>query len=317
MQILPDLFTAQLATPSVITIGSFDGVHCGHRALIRATVERARGRGAASLVIVIHPHPKLVLGREPGLLLLTTLEERLELIAALGVDYAVVMPFSTEASQVTALAFVERLARNLRMAEIVCTPDFRFGHKRQGSVSFLQETGRGLGFDVTTVEPESYAGDKISSSRIRELVGEGNVSLAACLLGREHSVRGQVVSGDHRGRGLGFPTANLELPERKLFPANGIYAARVRLWNKGAPDEWFHSATSIGVRPTFGDGQRRLVEVHILDFDRDIYGQTLEAHFVQRLRDEQRFPSVAALIGQMRQDCEEARRILDHATECD
>lgn len=305
MQTHPDFFSTRFTTPTVLTIGSFDGVHRGHQKLLEGVKERAKGRHAQSAIVTLNPHPKIVLGRDPNLQLISTLEERIELLSALGLDQLVIYPFNDQTSHLPAEEFVRDLVVQMRMVEIVCTGDFGFGYKRRGNVDLLITMGRELDFDVTVVELETNDGEKISSSRVRELIGQGNVAHAAHLLGRYPSVRGIVVEGDHRGRQLGFPTANLELPAGKLFPANGIYASRVKL-----NDEWFGGATSIGVRPTFYDKGRRLVEAHLFDFNREIYGQTIEVQFVDRLRDELKFTTVDELVAQMHRDCQNARVIL-------
>jgi riboflavin kinase / FMN adenylyltransferase len=304
-EIITDIYSTHLSRPSVLTIGSFDGVHRGHQYLINSVIEAAQARDAASVVVTLHPHPKLVLRPDSSLLLLSTIEERLTLVKQLGLDYVVVFPFTLEHSQIRARDFAKLLVDHLHMVELRCGPNFAFGYKREGTIQFLQGVGKELGFVVTVVEPREYEEGIISSTRVRDLVAEGNVDTAASLLGRFPALHGIVVHGDHRGRMLGFPTANLNVPDRKLIPANGIYAVRVRLGN-----EWFKGAANIGVRPQFGGGPR-LVEVYILDFDRDIYGQELEVHFVMRLRDEMKFPSVEALVQQMGQDVAKARAILD------
>jgi riboflavin kinase/FMN adenylyltransferase len=304
-EIITDIYSANLPRPSVLTIGSFDGVHRGHQHLINCVIARAKERDAASVVVTLHPHPKLVLRPDSPLLLLSTLEERLSLATQLGLDYVVVFPFTLEHSRIRARDFVKLLVDHLHMIELQCGPNFALGYKREGNIPFLQETGREFGFVVTVVEPREYQEGIISSTRVRELVAGGDVTTAANLLGRFPALRGVVVHGDHRGRLLGYPTANLHVPDRKLIPANGIYAVRVRL-----EGEWFNGAANIGVRPQFGGGPR-LVEVHILDFDRDIYGQELEVHFVERLRDEMKFENVQALVEQMGRDVAKARSLLD------
>lgn len=304
-EIINDIYSTHLGRPSILTIGSFDGVHRGHQYLINSVIEAAHARNAASIMVTLHPHPKLVLRPNSPLLLLSTLEERLALVTQLGLDYVVVFPFTVEHSQIRARDFAQLLVDHLHMVELRCGPNFAFGYRREGTIEFLQNLGKELGFIVTVVEPRQYDEGIISSTRVRELVAEGNVDAASSLLGRFPALRGIVVHGDHRGRQLGYPTANLNVPDRKLIPANGIYAVRVRLGG-----EWFKGAANIGVRPQFGGGPR-LVEVYILDFDRDIYGQELEVHFVMRLRDEMKFSSVQGLIEQMGRDVVRAREILD------
>lgn len=303
-EIITDIYSTKLERPTVLTIGSFDGVHLGHQHLIDSVSSSAKKRNAASMLVTLHPHPKLVLRPDSTLLLLSTLEERLSLITKLGLDYIVVFPFTVEHSEIRARDFAKLLVDHVHMIELQCGPKFALGYKREGIIPFLQKVGSELGFAVTVVEPLQYQEGVISSTRLRALVSEGDVSAASNLLGRFPALRGEVVHGDHRGRQLGYPTANLNSPPRQLIPANGIYAVRARLGN-----EWFNGAANIGVRPQFGGGPR-LVEVYILDFDRDIYGQELEVHFVERLRDEMKFESVESLVRQMGRDVDKARTIL-------
>jgi riboflavin kinase/FMN adenylyltransferase len=305
-EIIRILTETHFTKPSVLTIGSFDGVHRGHAHLIKTVEAHARARNAASVLITLNPHPKLVLRPDSNLKLLSTLDERLELLAQQGLDYVVVFPFSLEQSKLRAREFVELLRRHLNMVELVCGPNFALGYKREGTIPVLRELGAEMGFTVTVVEPREFQEGIISSTRVRDLVARGEVGAAARLLGRFPMLRGIVVHGDHRGRELGFPTANLDLPEQKLIPANGIYAVRVRLG-----DEWYNGAASIGVRPTFGGG-KRLVEIHILDFARWIYGEELEVFFIERLRDEEKFDSVQALLEQMTRDVANARALTAH-----
>ncbi len=304
MQIIRDLTSVHLTQPTVITIGSFDGVHRGHQHLIGRVVARAKEIGAASALITLHPHPKTVLRPNSPLQYLSTIEERLDLLAPLGLDYVIVFPFSLETSQIRAREFVQLLIDHLNIKEIFCGADFALGYKREGTVEFLKALGKEKNFSVAVVEPQASNGQIVSSTRIRELVRQGEIDAATRWLGRVPSVRGRVVKGDQRGHALGFPTANLAIADRRLIPADGIYAVRVRI-----NGERFNGAANIGVRPTFG-GTQRLVEVYILDFDRDLYDQVIEVQFVQRLRDELKFESVDALIEQMRKDVAEARRAL-------
>jgi riboflavin kinase / FMN adenylyltransferase len=304
-EIIRTLSDAHLTQPSVITIGSFDGVHRGHAYLIQAVIGHAREQNAASVVVTLNPHPRLVLRPDAPLQLLSTLEERVALLALQGLDYVVVFPFSLEQSKLRAREFVELLRNHLNMVELVCGPNFALGYKREGTIPVLEDLGKEFGFTVTVVEPQAFQEGMISSTRVRDLVASGSVTEAATLLGRYPMLRGIVVHGDHRGRELGFPTANLEVPDKKLIPANGIYAVRVRLGN-----EWHNGAASIGIRPTFGGG-KRLVEIFILDFSRWIYGEELEVYFIERLRDEEKFDSIQALLDQMARDVQNARDILE------
>lgn len=303
-EIIRTLSDVHLTRPSVITVGSFDGVHRGHTHLLQTVAHRAREKNAASVVVTLNPHPRLVLRPDSPMQLLSTLEERVELLSQQGLDYVVVFPFSLEQSKLRAREFVELLRNHLNVVELVCGPNFALGYKREGTIPVLQDLGKELGFTVTVVEPQEFRDGVISSTRLRELVGNGEVRQAAELLGRYPMLRGVVVHGDHRGRELGYPTANLEVPDKKLIPANGIYAVRVRLGN-----EWHNGAASIGVRPTFGGG-KRLVEIFVLDFTRWIYGEELEVYFIERLRDEEKFDSIHALLEQMARDVQNARKLL-------
>lgn len=308
-EIIRNLTEAHFTQPSVITIGSFDGVHRGHAALIETMKQHARSKNATSVLVTLEPHPKLVLRPEAGLKLLSTLEERLELLAQQGLDYVVVFPFSAEQSKLRAREFVELLRNHLNLVEIICGPNFALGYKREGTIPVLRELGEELGFSVTVVEPHQFQEGIISSTRVRDLVAKGEVKAAAQLLGRYPILYGIVVHGDHRGRELGYPTANLDIPDKKMIPADGIYAVRVRLG-----DEWYDGAASIGVRPTFGGG-KRLVEVYLLDFSRWIYGEELKVFFVARLRDEEKFANIQALLDQMARDVENARGVLKNLNE--
>ncbi len=305
MEIIRDVNTTHLTRPTVLTVGSFDGIHRGHQYLISRVVARAREIGGASALVTLHPHPKIVLRPNSLLQYLSTIEERVDLLAPLGLDYAVILPFSLEYSQIRARDFVQMLIDHLNMKELIAGPDFALGYKREGNIEFLRALGKEKGFTVNVVEPQKFDDEIMSSTRIREMIASGDLEDATRLLGRFPSVRGRVVRGDQRGRSLGFPTANLAVAERRLLPADGIYAVRVRIDGR-----WYGGAASIGVRPTFGSGQRT-VEVYVLDFDGDLYDQVIEVQFIKRLREERKFESADALIRQMEQDVAEARQVVE------
>ena len=304
MEIIRDLTSVHVTRPTVLTIGSFDGIHRGHQYLISRVINRAKETGAASALVTLHPHPKVVLRPESPLQYLSTIEERLDLLTPLGLDYAVVFPFSLELSQIRARDFVQLLLDHLNMKEIFCGADFALGYKREGNVEFLRALGQEKGFSVTVVEPQKFDGEIMSSTHIRQSIAEGDLESATRSLGRYPSLRGRVIKGDQRGRQLGFPTANLAVAERRLVPADGIYAVRAKIG-----EQWFGGAASIGIRPTFGGGHRT-VEVYVLDFDGDLYDQVIEVQFIKRLRPEMKFDNVQALIAQMQQDVAQARRVL-------
>lgn len=293
-------------SPSGVAIGVFDGVHRGHAAVIGGVVDRSRAAGLAVGVLTFDPHPLQVLapGRAP--LLLTTVERRVELLEALGVDWVGILDLR-QIHTMSPTEFVDEIVLGRANArEVSVGADFRFGHQREGSVATLEELGKDRGFEVEVVDLVQDDDGVISSARIRRLIREGDVAAAAQLLGRDHRLAGMVARGEARGRDLGYPTANLRLPEGMAVPADGIYAVRVR----GAVSA--DGVASLGVRPTFGTDGERLLEVHVFDYAGDLYGQELEVCFVQRLRGEERFDSVDALVAQMEKDASDARRALGH-----
>jgi riboflavin kinase / FMN adenylyltransferase len=290
--------------PSHATIGSFDGIHRGHQALLKPLIAGARTAGAASVLVTFEPHPRCVIDPDHCPPLLTTLEEKTWLLDQLGLDHIVVIPFTPQVAALSATTFMERLLRGIELRRMVVGENHRFGHGQRGDPALLRRLGARHGFTVEIAPTLLRGREPISSSRIRRLVLLGQVRAAAQLLGRDHVIRSTVEHGAKRGRQLGFPTANLKMVANKLLPSNGIYAARVDL-----DDVTYAGALSVGVRPTFG-GNSVTVEVFILDFDADIYGQLLTLWFVQRLRGEKRFASVPALQQQMARDVENARRIL-------
>ncbi len=305
MQQLHMLESIRLERPSLVTIGVFDGVHRGHQFLISQLVQQAHAAGQAAVVVTLFPHPDVVLHGLMGRYYLTTPEQQAELIGVLGVDYVVIQPFNDETRQIRATVFVDRLLTHLHMAGLWITHDFALGYEREGDFAFLQGQGAEKGFTVQEAPLlTSSNGQTIRSSAIRASLSEGNVSRAADWLGRYYALTGPVVRGDGRGRQLGFPTANTAVWSEQILPANGIYACYAQLGT-----ERFRAMTSIGTRPTF-DGIDTRVEAYLLDFDRDIYGQTLSIDFVARLRDELKFSSVEALIAQMHQDTALGKEIL-------
>jgi riboflavin kinase/FMN adenylyltransferase len=304
MRIIDDLTQANLRHETVLTIGAFDGVHLGHQALIRAVVDRARATDRLAGVLTFYPHPVAVLAPDRVPAYLTTLGEKMAILAELGVDVAILLAFNRRVAETPARDFVSTMVRELRLSELWVGSDFALGRHREGDVRTLRAMGAELGFDVQVFDPIPAGDETISSSRIRSLLGEGKVRRAAAMLGRYPSVSGQVVVGARRGRSLGFPTANLEMLAGRAMPAHGVYAVFAVLDSKRHP-----AVANIGVRPSFDNGQRT-VEVHIFDFNHDIYGCDVVVEFVERLRAERRFESVEELIAQIEQDSSEARRIL-------
>jgi riboflavin kinase/FMN adenylyltransferase len=293
---------------SVVTVGTFDGVHRAHRRIIEQIVARARSRAGRSVVVTFDPHPKEVVRSAQGpVRLLTTLDERCERVAALGVDMIVVLPFTAEFSRLTAGEFyAEYLVRGVGVAEVVVGHDHMFGRGRQAGQAELEELGARHGFEVTVVPPVSSDGEVISSTRIRRALGAGAVERAAAMLGYPYRIAGTVVAGDGRGRTIGYPTANLD-PEdlRKVVPARGVYAVEAL-----AGDDRWGGMANIGVRPTVTDGTRETVEVHLFAAVRDLYGARLRMDFIARLRDERAFGGLDALRAQLGDDERRARAIL-------
>jgi riboflavin kinase/FMN adenylyltransferase len=305
MKIFRDIEAAAPShTGTVVALGNFDGIHVGHQALLRNAVNDARAIGVRSLVFTFDPHPLRLLApaRAPKLLLST--EDKLELFEAAGIDIVVLQRFDPAFANLEADDFVRRvLVGSLNLRKIWAGRDLRFGKGRRGTVDSLAEWGSELGFAVGIVEPVTIAGVRVSSSQVREMIDAGRVDEAMPLLGHYFFISGTVVAGQRRGRALGFPTANIA-SRTEVLPLNGIYATVVEI--EGG--RWW-SASSIGYNPTFGTGPRT-VESFIFDFDRDIYGQTVKLSFVKRIRDEQKFDSVEALVGQIHRDVAVAKDVL-------
>jgi riboflavin kinase/FMN adenylyltransferase len=297
---------------AVVTVGNFDGLHVGHREILRIVTERARARGGESAVYTFEPHPRKVLRPADAPRLLTTLEQKLELMDGAGVDVVVVERFDAAFARRSAEEFVrDVLHARLRPEEVFVGYDFRFGHDREGSMRTLTELGPHLGFAVTIVPEVTVGGRDVNSTRIRELLAEGRVEEARELLGRPYRVRGRVVEGDRRGRTLGFPTVNLA-PENEVLPAQGVYAGGLRVLGEGggAGDER-PAVLNVGRRPTFKDEAAPvLAEAHVIDWSGDLYGERVELSFLHHLREERRFPDVAALRRQIEADRDEARQRL-------
>jgi len=291
---------------SVVTVGSFDGVHLAHREVIEEVVQRAGARKGRSVVLTFEPHPKEVLGGTP-VHLLTTLEERQALCEELRVDLFFVVEFTYEFSRQTSREFLVRyIIQGTGVSEVIEGYDHHFGRDREGSIEELVRLGKEFEFSVVAMKPVYVEEEVVSSSRIRQHLLEGRVDRAERLLGRPYALSGTVVRGDGRGRSLGYPTANLRLSSgRKMVPQDGIYFARVDLGG----DVRF-GMVSIGTRPTFTTGGQRIVEVNILDFDGDLYGRVIAIQFLKRLRDEMKFESAELLVEQMHRDRAESLGLL-------
>jgi riboflavin kinase/FMN adenylyltransferase len=291
---------------SWLTVGVFDGVHRGHREIIRKLTAGAHANGAPAVVLTFDPHPANVLAGH-DIKCLTMPDERADLLAALGVDAVITQRFTRDLSTVSAKDYMSSLKERLGLRHLLIGYDFALGRGREGNAARLTEIGKELNYNVEVVDALSDESGVISSTEIRKLVATGNVTEAAKLLGHNYSLRGLVVHGDGRGRRINIPTANIDYPKQKAIPAFGIYACWAYLGN-----EKYMAATNIGINPTFTpENQIPSVEPHILDFNRQIYGEEVRLEFAARLRDEMKFDSVEALIKQIHADIEHTRRILN------
>ena len=290
---------------TAITIGTFDGVHLGHRHLVRSLTEAAQRQGLTPIVLTFKNSPRSVLNPAAQLSYITDLETRLSLLHQPGIDRVVPVEFTRELSQLSAAEFVDALSKELGMKGLVVGPDFALGHRRQGDVATLREMGKTAGFWVETANNFSLDDAPVKSSAIRELLAQGQVERVKRMLDRPFSLGGEVETGDRRGRELGFPTANLAPKPSMAVPGDGIYATWAIV-----DGVRYQGATSIGVRPTFGGGGDRRVETFLLDFSGDLYGKRMTLEFEQRLRGELAFSSLDALVQQMKQDVEQSRAVL-------
>jgi len=305
MRIIRDL--NELAAPlpnAVVTIGNFDGVHLGHREIFRRLVGRARELGGVSVVYTFVPHPLKVLAPERAPRLINTYAEKERLIEASCIDVLICAPFTPETATLSADRFVEEiLVKKIGVRHLVVGYDYAFGRNREGNVEFLRHKGEELGFEVEVLGPITGHGEAYSSTRIRQMLTDGEVSGVVALLGRHFTLEGEVVHGAKRGGKLGFPTANL-CTEKEILPKPGVYAVKVR---RG--DKVFDGVVNIGCNPTFCN-EGISVEVHLLDFHEQIYGETLRLYFVERLRDEMLFPTPEELSRAIEADIARARKIL-------
>lgn len=282
---------------SVVTVGSFDGLHAGHLAIVAEVVQRARGTGRKAVLVTFEPHPAEVVRRELAPARLTLPAERAEILAQVGLDYLLVLRFDPQLASRSAEAFIrDVVVARCRCRDLVVGEDHGFGRGREGGVDLLRELGQALGFTVDVVAPVEVDGQRVSSTRVRALVAEGRLAEAGRCLGRPYAVSGIVEQGEGRGRLLGVPTANLAVPFRKQLPPDGVYAVRIE-WPGGVAGGMLHQ----GHRPTFDDG-RRLLEAHLFGFDGSLYGRRVRVTWVARLREVQRFASVAALQAQLERD---------------
>ena len=293
---------------SVVTVGTFDGVHAGHQAIIRELTTRADAIGGRSIVITFEPHPRKVVRQDQPIKLLSTLGERLEIIRHLDVDAVLVLNFTYEFSRQTSREFYERyLVRGVGVRDVIVGYNHMFGRDREAGMNELRRLGEEFGFGTRIVEPFMLDGEIVSSSRIREMIARGEVDRAERLLTRQYAIDGTVVRGDGRGAQLGFPTANIHPAwEEKLVPADGVYVVAAGL--EGG--QQFFGMLNIGVRPTFESSEKRTIEVHLFELHADIYGKQLRVQFMKRLRGEKKFASAGDLARQLSADRDECTKYI-------
>ena len=310
MRLVKNIAIKQPLNPAVATIGFFDGVHCGHRFLIEQVQKAAISRGLASAVITFPEHPRAVMHPDFHPELLTTCDEKLELLAQTGIDSCILLDFTPELAALSARQFMERLHRQYAIQALVIGYDHRFGHGRSEGFEDYVRYGRDLGMEVLPAEayhlPAACCRLPVCSSSIRRLLHEGDVSSVAQYLGYAYFLGGTVVSGFQVGHRIGYPTANLRVnDDRKIVPARGVYAVRVEV-----DGDVYGGMLNIGCRPTLGNGDNTTIEVHIFDFDADIYDHSLRLSFLRRIRPERKFASVEELAAQLHKDAEEVKATL-------
>lgn len=293
---------------TVLSVGTFDGVHAGHKVLVNNVLEKAKKRSARSAIVTFDPHPRDIINPgTAGIKLLSTLEERCELLADLGIDQMIVIPFDRDFSLLTSQEFVKKIIWDkIGVSEFVIGYDHQFGKDREGTIETVQSLGKELGFDTHVVSEQEIEHKTVSSTAIRNaLQKDGDVKLAAKFLERYYILHATVVHGDKRGKKIGYPTANLQTKTpNKVIPKRGVYAVWVRV-----EGEYFSAMMNIGIRPTF-EGVSETMEVHLFEFSSDLYGKEIQIQFVDRIRDEQAFDGVEALKAQLKKDEIKAKEIL-------
>jgi riboflavin kinase/FMN adenylyltransferase len=297
MKIFHGTENANILRPTVLTLGVFDGLHLGHQRIMQKVVERAKAVGAHATAITFDPHPRAVLHPESAPPLLQTLDQRLANLEVLGIEQAIVVPFDRDFAARSAENFIAEIIRDrLHAKEVYLGKGFAFGRARGGNIQLLRKMSSELGFVADEVDEVRLRGQRISSSRIRNLLANGNVNLVRRMLGRPYGVEGVIIRGDRRGHTIGFPTANLH-PHNRVIPKFGVYATATLI-----DGTWRRSITNIGVRPTFGKDAEPSIESYIFDFDGDLYGDVLRVRFLHRIRDERKFSGIDELKAQIQRD---------------
>ena len=299
---------AEIQRPTVLTLGVFDGLHLGHQLIMRTVVARARALGAVPTVITFDPHPRAVLHPESAPPLLQTFDQKIEGFGVLGIEQTIVVHFTKAFASISAEHFLRDVIMDrLHAREVYLGKGFAFGHNREGNIELLKRLGSELGFVAGEVPEFKLRGQRVSSSRVRELLARGHVNLARRMLGRPYGVEGRVERGSERGHKLGFPTANLH-PRNRVIPRNGVYVTGTLI-----DGQWRRSVTNIGLRPTFGDASEPSVETFVLNWDGDLYGDVVRVRFLYRLRAEKKFGSIDELTQQIAKDVSRAESYFERA----
>lgn len=299
---------AEIQRPTVLTLGVFDGLHLGHQLIMHTVLERARAVGAVPTAITFDPHPRAVLHPESAPPLLQTLDQKVEGFGVLGIEQTIVIRFTEEFSQMPAANFLRDVVNErLQAQEVYLGRGFAFGHNREGNIKLLRKVSKDLGFVAGEVPEVSLRGQRVSSSKVRELLAGGKVNIARRMLGRPYGVEGRVERGKERGHLLGFPTANLH-PQNRVIPANGVYVTGTLI-----EGQWRRSVTNVGMRPTFETTREPSVETFVMDWSGDLYGDVIRVRFLYRLRDERKFDSLEQLRAQIQKDVSRAESYFERA----
>jgi riboflavin kinase/FMN adenylyltransferase len=299
---------AKIARPTVLTLGVFDGLHLGHQLIMKTIVERARATGAVPTVLTFDPHPRALLHPESAPPLLQTFDQKIEALGVLGIEQTIVVRFDQSFAQIRAEDFLRAVvADRLHAKEVYLGCGFAFGHGREGNIDLLRTVSQDLGFFADEVPELRLRGRRVSSSRIRELLQQGQVNLARRMLGRPYGVEGRVIRGAERGAKLGFPTANIQ-PHNRVIPRTGVYVTAALI-----DGQWRRSVTNIGTRPTFGSDNESSVETFVMNWSGDLYGDVVRVRFLHRLRDEKKFSSIDELKSQIERDVGRAQGYFERA----
>jgi riboflavin kinase/FMN adenylyltransferase len=299
---------AEITRPTVLTLGVFDGLHQGHQLIMKTVVDRARAIGAVPTVITFEPHPRAVLHPQSAPPLLQTFDQKIEALGVLGIEQTIIIHFDKAFSQIRAEDFLRNVVvERLQAKEVYLGRGFFFGHNREGNIDLLRRVSSTLGFFADEVPEVRLRGRRIGSTRIRELLADGQVNLARRMLGRPYGVEGPVVRGAERGAHLGFPTANIQ-PHNRVIPRGGVYVTATLI-----EGQWRRSVTNIGTRPTFNDGRGVSVETHVMNWTGDLYGDVVRVRFLHRLRNEKKFGSIDELKSQIEFDVERAESCFERS----